>query len=477
ERTKYAVEIPYLGSLILTHSLDKQIPALKSFPPEDRPNSLIVFWSFRVMVALGLLMIAVGLWSAWLRWRGGLYTNRWFLRLVMCMGPAGLIAILAGWFTTEIGRQPWVVYGLMRTANAASRHSVEQLTITLVLFVVVYFLLFGTGFGYMMRLVRKGPKTQEGDNATELSHGYRSSTDLGRDHHLRRHDVRHHGRLRSGHRDTVPVYEGQDGPRRDDEHRRASLGRAGLADSVFALLWSGIDRGVRIAGLHLADHEDRRCVAESHARSGASAGHRNASGDGDCQPVDAVGASGHCGSLVHAAEPVLVHAGAGAGGVDHVWPVQGRGTQRQLHAVPADAGADFPGLQRLGYQLVAKHHPAFSVDLGSCIAASESRLHAGRYAVHHSVDPGLHLLELLRIPRQSDSRTRLSLAGSGSAHRMAAGHLDRQRVGAGGLRHAAAHVHDSGRHEVSLSLAFDINPLRRVFSWSGVRRRHQPGAS
>ena len=193
ERTKYAIEIPYLGSLILTHSLDRQIPALKSFPPEDRPNSLIVFWSFRIMVALGMLMIFVGLWSAWLRWRGGLYTNRLFLRLVMCMGPAGLIAMLSGWFTTEIGRQPWVVYGLMRTANASSNHSVGQLTITLVLFVVVYFMLFGTGFGYMMRLVRKGPKTHEGDDtphggpgqkrtpARPLSAADESSTDERKD--------------------------------------------------------------------------------------------------------------------------------------------------------------------------------------------------------------------------------------------------------------------------------------------------------
>jgi cytochrome d ubiquinol oxidase subunit I len=164
ERTKYAIEIPYLGSLILTHSLDKQIPALKSFPPEDRPNSTIVFWSFRIMAGLGMLMIAVGLWSAWLRWRGGLYSNRWFLRLVMVMGPSGLIALLAGWFTTEIGRQPWVVYGLMRTADASSNHSVGQMTLTLILFVVVYFSLFGAGFGYMMRLVRKGPKTHEGDD-------------------------------------------------------------------------------------------------------------------------------------------------------------------------------------------------------------------------------------------------------------------------------------------------------------------------
>ncbi|TRO38261.1 cytochrome ubiquinol oxidase subunit I [Pseudomonas putida] len=159
EKTNYAIEIPYLGSLILTHSLDRQIPALKSFPTEDRPNSLIVFWSFRVMAGLGMLMIFTGLWSLWLRKRGSLYDNRIFLRLALMMGPAGLIAMLAGWFTTEVGRQPWVVYGLLRTVNASSGHSVEQMTITLVLFVVVYFALFGTGFGYMMRLVSKGPTT------------------------------------------------------------------------------------------------------------------------------------------------------------------------------------------------------------------------------------------------------------------------------------------------------------------------------
>jgi cytochrome d ubiquinol oxidase subunit I len=162
EKTRFALEVPYLGSLILTHSLDKQIPALKSFPPEDRPNSTIVFWSFRIMVALGMLMIATGLWSLWLRKKGTLYECKPFLRLVLLMGPSGLIAMLAGWFTTEIGRQPWVVYGLMRTANANSQHSVTQMSITLVLFVLVYFALFGTGFGFMMRLVGKGPKTNEG---------------------------------------------------------------------------------------------------------------------------------------------------------------------------------------------------------------------------------------------------------------------------------------------------------------------------
>jgi cytochrome d ubiquinol oxidase subunit I len=94
------------------------VPALKEFPPEDRPNSTIVFWSFRVMVGLGMLMIFTGLWSLWLRKRGTLYSSRPFLYLALWMGPSGLIAILAGWFTTEIGRQPWVVYGLMRTADA-----------------------------------------------------------------------------------------------------------------------------------------------------------------------------------------------------------------------------------------------------------------------------------------------------------------------------------------------------------------------
>ena len=157
EKTRFAVEVPYLGSLILTHSLDKQIPALKSFPKEDRPNSTIVFWSFRIMAGLGMLMVAIGLWSLWLRWRGTLYDNRWFHRAALYMGPSGLIAILAGWFTTEIGRQPWVVYGLLRTADASSNHDVGQMGFTLALFVLVYFAVFGVGFGYMMRLVRRGP--------------------------------------------------------------------------------------------------------------------------------------------------------------------------------------------------------------------------------------------------------------------------------------------------------------------------------
>jgi cytochrome bd ubiquinol oxidase subunit I len=162
EETRFKVEIPRLGSLILTHSLDGQIPALKDFAKQDRPNSAIVFWSFRVMVGLGMLMILLGLLSAWLRWRGRLATSRPFLRFALAMGPAGIVAILAGWFTTEIGRQPWVVYGVMRTADAVSSHGAAALGVTLSMFIVVYFAVFGTGIAYLFRLIQKGPLITEG---------------------------------------------------------------------------------------------------------------------------------------------------------------------------------------------------------------------------------------------------------------------------------------------------------------------------
>lgn len=163
EETRYRIEIPSLGSLILTHSWEGTIPSLKDFAPEDRPNSPIVFWSFRIMVGLGMLMIGLGILGVWLRWREKLWTARPFLRCVVLMGPAGIIAILAGWFTTEVGRQPWVVYGLLRTADAVAAHGVAPLTFTLVLFVLIYFAVFGAGFVYLLRLIRIGPKMGESD--------------------------------------------------------------------------------------------------------------------------------------------------------------------------------------------------------------------------------------------------------------------------------------------------------------------------
>ncbi|CCJ91285.1 cytochrome ubiquinol oxidase subunit I [Cronobacter turicensis] len=168
ERTKYALEIPYLGSLILTHSLDKQVPALKSFPAEDRPNSLVVFWSFRVMVGMGVLMITLGVVSMWLRYKKRLYQSRPFLWFALLMGPSGLVAILAGWFTTEIGRQPWVVYGVQRTRDAVSAHGDLHMSLSLLAFILVYSAVFGVGYLYMMRLIQKGPRPGEGQ---EKEHG------------------------------------------------------------------------------------------------------------------------------------------------------------------------------------------------------------------------------------------------------------------------------------------------------------------
>ncbi|MBT0729880.1 cytochrome ubiquinol oxidase subunit I [Rosenbergiella nectarea] len=162
EKTKYALEIPYLGSLILTHSLDRQVPALKTFPKEDRPNSTIVFWSFRVMAGLGMLMILLGVASLWMRYKKRLYDSRPFLWFTLLMGPSGLLAMLAGWFTTEIGRQPWVVYGVLRTRDAVSPHSALQMTFSLIAFIVVYASVFGIGYVYLIRLIKKGPVEGEG---------------------------------------------------------------------------------------------------------------------------------------------------------------------------------------------------------------------------------------------------------------------------------------------------------------------------
>ncbi|HJF27643.1 MAG TPA: cytochrome ubiquinol oxidase subunit I [Acinetobacter lwoffii] len=158
EKTKYAIGIPNVGSLILTHSMDGKVTGLKDFAPEDRPNSLIVFWSFRIMVGLGILMLLLALWGAWARQRGRFYESRSLHRFALIMGPSGFIALLAGWFTTEVGRQPWVVYGVMRTRDALSPVSAEQVGLTLIIFVLVYCVVFGIGIYYILRLMHKGPE-------------------------------------------------------------------------------------------------------------------------------------------------------------------------------------------------------------------------------------------------------------------------------------------------------------------------------
>lgn len=170
EETRFSLDIPRLGSLLLTHSLDGTIRGLKSFPVEDRPNSTVVFFTFRLMVGLGFLMIFLGLCAAVARWRDRLYTSRSLHRFALGMGSAGLLAMLAGWYTTEVGRQPWVVNGLMRTADAVTPHGKFDLALTLGLFVVVYCFVFGTGVFYMLRLLRQGPMPDAGASASDAAH-------------------------------------------------------------------------------------------------------------------------------------------------------------------------------------------------------------------------------------------------------------------------------------------------------------------
>lgn len=166
ETNRYAVGIPKLGSLIVTHDLDGEIRGLKEVPPEERPPVAPVFYGFRVMVGIGILMLITAFWSL-LRWRGDrLAKSRALLRTWACMSPAGFIAVLAGWYTTEIGRQPYVIYGLMRTSEAATAIDAASVKASLIAFATVYLFVFVAGAYYLLKLLRKGPQPV----ADELRH-------------------------------------------------------------------------------------------------------------------------------------------------------------------------------------------------------------------------------------------------------------------------------------------------------------------
>ena len=161
ETVRYAVSIPRIGSLLIRHDLDAPMPGLDALPRADRPSSAILFWSFRIMVGLGLLMALLGMWSLLARLRRRLYEWRLLHRFALIMGPSGFVAVICGWITTEVGRQPWVIYGLLRTREAVSPIATPGVTGSLVAFVLVYFTVFAAGALYVLRLMAQPPHPGE----------------------------------------------------------------------------------------------------------------------------------------------------------------------------------------------------------------------------------------------------------------------------------------------------------------------------
>jgi len=161
KKLDYAVCIPEIGNLILTHTLDDPVEGLDAFPPEDQPPVTLVFFAFRVMVGLGFMMLGVGLFSLYERYRGRLYSSRPLHRMALIMGPSGLVAVIAGWITTEVGRQPFTVYGVMRTADSVSPVGAPAVATSLIAYAVIYFIVFGAGVFYILRLMKAPPQMGE----------------------------------------------------------------------------------------------------------------------------------------------------------------------------------------------------------------------------------------------------------------------------------------------------------------------------
>lgn len=174
EMNHLEVAIPRLGSLILTHSLDGEVTGLKSVPPEDRPPVAIVFWSFRVMVGLGILFIIVAVLGAIQMLRGRLEQSPRLLRLISWMIPLPFVAVLAGWFVTEIGRQPWIIQDMMRLSEALTPSlSGGMVLATLIGYVGVYVIVFAAGLTYLHRVILAGPAPDGGERDRDSAHAKR----------------------------------------------------------------------------------------------------------------------------------------------------------------------------------------------------------------------------------------------------------------------------------------------------------------
>jgi cytochrome d ubiquinol oxidase subunit I len=158
EKNWFEISIPRGSSLILKHDPNGLFPSLKDAPPQERPPLLNVFFGFRIMLAIGFFMIAASLYGAWLIWRVRLFETRWFLRVVAQTWWVGFVAVIAGWVVTESGRQPWIVHGILRTADAISPVPAASIATTLALFVIVYGIVFAAGIYYINRLIVHGPR-------------------------------------------------------------------------------------------------------------------------------------------------------------------------------------------------------------------------------------------------------------------------------------------------------------------------------
>ncbi len=158
ETNRAAIEIPGLASLYLSHSLEGRVVGLRDFPKEDRPPVTVVFYAFRIMLAMWATMLLITVWGWWLAYRRRLYGADLYLRLCNYAIPVGYVAVTAGWVTTEAGRQPWVVYGFLRTADAVTPNlSTGDVTISLAMYMLVYAFVFGAGLYYLIKLVHAGP--------------------------------------------------------------------------------------------------------------------------------------------------------------------------------------------------------------------------------------------------------------------------------------------------------------------------------
>lgn len=158
ESNRFEISIPRGSSLVLTHDPNGLIPGLKDVKPADRPPLLNVFFGFRIMVGIGFFMIAAALFGALLWWRGKLFETRWYLRIMAQTWWIGFVAVIAGWVVTESGRQPWLVQGILRTADAISPVPASSIVTTLALFVFCYGIVFSMGIYYINRLINLGPE-------------------------------------------------------------------------------------------------------------------------------------------------------------------------------------------------------------------------------------------------------------------------------------------------------------------------------